>query len=129
MENIGARRLHTIMERVLDDLAFEAPELGQTTIPITAAYVRERLEGIPQGRGPLPVHPLETKKGGSFEPPFRLTVALRAARRAIIGKAGYFLLPREGAGAVRTGVGAGRPPPGAAMLGPRDEAPIELPPP
>jgi ATP-dependent HslUV protease ATP-binding subunit HslU len=46
MENIGARRLHTIMERVLDDLAFEAPSLGQTTVPITAAYVRERLEGI-----------------------------------------------------------------------------------
>jgi ATP-dependent HslUV protease ATP-binding subunit HslU len=46
MENIGARRLHTIMERVLDDLAFEAPALGQTTIPITAAYVRERLDGI-----------------------------------------------------------------------------------
>jgi ATP-dependent HslUV protease ATP-binding subunit HslU len=46
MENIGARRLHTIMERVLDDLAFEAPALGETTIPITAAYVRERLDGI-----------------------------------------------------------------------------------
>jgi ATP-dependent HslUV protease ATP-binding subunit HslU len=46
MENIGARRLHTIMERVLDDLAFEAPELGAVTIPITAAYVRERLDGI-----------------------------------------------------------------------------------
>jgi ATP-dependent HslUV protease ATP-binding subunit HslU len=46
MENIGARRLHTIMERVLDDLAFEAPELGQTTIPITATYVRDRLDGI-----------------------------------------------------------------------------------
>ena len=46
MENIGARRLHTIMERVLDDLAFEAPELGQTTIPITAAYVRDRLGEI-----------------------------------------------------------------------------------
>jgi ATP-dependent HslUV protease ATP-binding subunit HslU len=46
MENIGARRLHTIMERVLDDLAFEAPSLGATTVPITAAYVRERLEGI-----------------------------------------------------------------------------------
>ncbi|MBC8134156.1 MAG: ATP-dependent protease ATPase subunit HslU [Deltaproteobacteria bacterium] len=46
MENIGARRLHTIMERVLDDLAFEAPELGQVTIPITAAYVRERLDGV-----------------------------------------------------------------------------------
>jgi ATP-dependent HslUV protease ATP-binding subunit HslU len=46
MENIGARRLHTIMERLLDDLAFEAPELGARTIPITAAYVRERLAGI-----------------------------------------------------------------------------------
>ncbi len=46
MENIGARRLHTIMERVLDDLAFEAPSLGPTTVPITAAYVRERLDGI-----------------------------------------------------------------------------------
>jgi ATP-dependent HslUV protease ATP-binding subunit HslU len=46
MENIGARRLHTIMERVLDDLAFEAPSLGPTTVPITATYVRERLDGI-----------------------------------------------------------------------------------
>jgi ATP-dependent HslUV protease ATP-binding subunit HslU len=46
MENIGARRLHTIMERVLDDLAFEAPAHGATTITITAAYVRERLDGI-----------------------------------------------------------------------------------
>ncbi len=46
MENIGARRLHTIMERLLDDLAFEAPELGARDIPITAAYVRERLSGV-----------------------------------------------------------------------------------
>jgi ATP-dependent HslUV protease ATP-binding subunit HslU len=46
MENIGARRLHTIMELVLDDLAFEAPGLGAVTVPITAAYVRERLDGI-----------------------------------------------------------------------------------
>src|SRR3954471_13854567 len=46
MENIGARRLHTIMERLLDDLAFEAPELGERTIPITAAYVQERLSDI-----------------------------------------------------------------------------------
>jgi len=34
------------LERVLDDLAFEAPSLGATTVPITAAYVRERLDGI-----------------------------------------------------------------------------------
>jgi len=46
MENIGARRLHTIFERVLDDLAFEAPELGHVTIPLTAAYVRERIDGV-----------------------------------------------------------------------------------
>jgi ATP-dependent HslUV protease ATP-binding subunit HslU len=46
MENIGARRLHTIMERVLDDLAFEAPSLGSVTVPITAQYVRDRLDGI-----------------------------------------------------------------------------------
>jgi ATP-dependent HslUV protease ATP-binding subunit HslU len=46
LENIGARRLHTIMERVLDELAFEAPGLGTVTIPITAAYVRERLDGV-----------------------------------------------------------------------------------
>jgi ATP-dependent HslUV protease ATP-binding subunit HslU len=46
MENIGARRLHTIMERLLDELSFEAPELGEQTVPITAAYVRERLQGL-----------------------------------------------------------------------------------
>jgi len=46
MENIGARRLHTIMELVLDDLAFEAPGLGPTRIPITAAYVKQRLDGV-----------------------------------------------------------------------------------
>jgi ATP-dependent HslUV protease ATP-binding subunit HslU len=46
MENIGARRLHTVMERLLDDLSFEAPELGERSIPITAAYVRERLAGV-----------------------------------------------------------------------------------
>jgi ATP-dependent HslUV protease ATP-binding subunit HslU len=46
MENIGARRLHTVMERLLDELAFEAPELGERTIAINGAYVRERLQGI-----------------------------------------------------------------------------------
>ncbi|HEY1585302.1 MAG TPA: ATP-dependent protease ATPase subunit HslU, partial [Polyangia bacterium] len=46
MENIGARRLHTIMERLLDELSFEAPGLGGTEVPITAAYVRERLSKV-----------------------------------------------------------------------------------
>jgi ATP-dependent HslUV protease ATP-binding subunit HslU len=46
MENIGARRLHTVMEKLLDELSFEAPELGEQGVPITAAYVRERLHGL-----------------------------------------------------------------------------------
>ena len=46
LENIGARRLHTIMERVVDDLSYEAPEMDPTTVTIDAAYVRERLTDI-----------------------------------------------------------------------------------
>jgi ATP-dependent HslUV protease ATP-binding subunit HslU len=46
MENIGARRLHTVMERLLDELSFEAPDLGEQTVPITAQYVRDRLHGL-----------------------------------------------------------------------------------
>lgn len=45
-ENIGARRLHTIMERVLEDISFRASELAGQTITITAEYVRERLADI-----------------------------------------------------------------------------------
>jgi len=41
--NIGARRLHTVMERLLDELLFSTPEIGEQTIKITEAYVRERL--------------------------------------------------------------------------------------
>jgi ATP-dependent HslUV protease ATP-binding subunit HslU len=46
MENIGARRLHTIMERLLDELSFEAPGLSGSEVPITAQYVRERLQKV-----------------------------------------------------------------------------------
>jgi len=45
-ENIGARRLHTIMERVLEDISFRATELSGQTVTITAEYVRERLADI-----------------------------------------------------------------------------------
>jgi ATP-dependent HslUV protease ATP-binding subunit HslU len=48
MENIGARRLHTVMEKLLDELSFEAPELGEQTVPITASYVHQRLQGLLQ---------------------------------------------------------------------------------
>lgn len=46
MENIGARRLHTILELLLDDLSFDAPEKRGTTVKIDAAYVTERLAGV-----------------------------------------------------------------------------------
>ena len=41
--NIGARRLHTVMERLLDELSFSAPDIGPQKVLITRDYVRERL--------------------------------------------------------------------------------------
>ncbi|MEO0872196.1 MAG: AAA family ATPase, partial [Pseudomonadota bacterium] len=46
VENIGARRLQTVMERLLEEISFEAEEHEGETITIDAAYVRERLEGL-----------------------------------------------------------------------------------
>jgi len=45
-ENIGARRLHTIMELLLEDISFNAPGLRGQTIPITIEYVREKLKDV-----------------------------------------------------------------------------------
>ena len=45
-ENIGARRLHTVMEKLLEDLSFDAGSHGGTTIAVDAAYVDNRLAGI-----------------------------------------------------------------------------------
>src|SRR5262245_21339521 len=45
-ENIGARRLHTIMERVLDEISFSAPEMTEKTVTVDAAYVRKMLADI-----------------------------------------------------------------------------------
>ncbi len=49
-ENIGARRLHTILEKLLEDIAFEAPDLGQTEIIIDRDYVRNKLEDVVQNQ-------------------------------------------------------------------------------
>lgn len=46
VENIGARRLHTILERVLEDLSFHAPNLRDQSIVVTPTYVDERLQSI-----------------------------------------------------------------------------------
>jgi ATP-dependent HslUV protease ATP-binding subunit HslU len=45
-ENIGARRLYTIMETLLEEISFEAPEMKDREIIIDAAYVRDKLEDI-----------------------------------------------------------------------------------
>ena len=45
-ENIGARRLHTVMEKLLEDISFEAPDIGEQKITITDSYVRERLANL-----------------------------------------------------------------------------------
>jgi len=45
-ENIGARRLHTIMEKLLEDLLFSAPEISGQEIVVPAEYVEEKLAGI-----------------------------------------------------------------------------------
>jgi len=45
-ENIGARRLHTLLERVLEEVSYEAPDRKEKNLTVDAAYVLERLEGI-----------------------------------------------------------------------------------
>ncbi|MBW7454061.1 ATP-dependent protease ATPase subunit HslU [Paenibacillus sepulcri] len=49
-ENIGARRLHTVLEKLLEDLSFEAPELSLDQMTITPEYVREKLGNIAKNR-------------------------------------------------------------------------------
>lgn len=46
MENIGARRLHTMMENLLEDLQFDAPDMPGQTFAVDAGFVRERLEPL-----------------------------------------------------------------------------------
>jgi len=45
-ENIGARRLHTILEKVLEEISFAAPDLGEVQVTIDREYVRKNLADI-----------------------------------------------------------------------------------
>ncbi|BBB93194.1 ATP-dependent protease ATPase subunit HslU [Methylomusa anaerophila] len=45
-ENIGARRLHTILEKLLEDLAYEAPDVKEKTVTIDRLYVKQKLDPI-----------------------------------------------------------------------------------
>ncbi|MFC0524130.1 HslU--HslV peptidase ATPase subunit [Pontibacillus salicampi] len=49
-DNIGARRLHTILEKLLEDLSFEAPDVTMETIEITKAYVDDKLASIAKNK-------------------------------------------------------------------------------
>ncbi|RBW69870.1 HslU--HslV peptidase ATPase subunit [Bacillus taeanensis] len=49
-DNIGARRLHTILERLLEDLSFEAPDITLEKITITPQYVDEKLANIAKNK-------------------------------------------------------------------------------
>jgi ATP-dependent HslUV protease ATP-binding subunit HslU len=45
-QNIGARRLYTIMERVFETISFDAPDMPEKRVKITADYVRQRLSDV-----------------------------------------------------------------------------------
>ena len=45
-DNIGARRLHTILEKMLEDLSFEAPSMPNAIVDITPQYVDDKLKSI-----------------------------------------------------------------------------------
>src|SRR4029079_11719919 len=47
-QNIGARRLYTIMERLLEELSFEAADMKMGRVEVNAGYVKERLDEIAQ---------------------------------------------------------------------------------
>ncbi|MDF2813910.1 MAG: hslU [Paenibacillus sp.] len=49
-DNIGARRLHTILEKLLEDLSFEAPDISLDHIVITPEYVKDKISDIAQNR-------------------------------------------------------------------------------
>jgi ATP-dependent HslUV protease ATP-binding subunit HslU len=50
-QNIGARRLHTVVERLLEDLMYEAPDCGAKSLDIDAPYVREKLSKLAKDDG------------------------------------------------------------------------------
>ena len=58
-ENIGARRLQTIMEKFLEEISFDAPDLEEKNITIDANYIQRKLKRYYSGRRPEPLYPLK----------------------------------------------------------------------
>ncbi len=52
MENIGARRLHTVMTTLLEDVLFELPDRGKDAVIVDAEMVRDRLKSISEDEDP-----------------------------------------------------------------------------
>jgi len=50
LENIGARRLYTVVERILQDISYEAPDTEETTITVDRAFVNQHMSGIVEDR-------------------------------------------------------------------------------
>ena len=50
IENIGARRLHTILEKLLEDISFTSPDLAGETFTITKKYVEEKVSALAQNQ-------------------------------------------------------------------------------
>ena len=46
MDNIGARRLHTVIERIVEEISFDASDKSGEAIVVDAAYVKERIKGL-----------------------------------------------------------------------------------
>jgi ATP-dependent HslUV protease ATP-binding subunit HslU len=46
VENIGARRLHTVIERIIEEISFDAPEKSGQKYEVTAEYVKERVSPL-----------------------------------------------------------------------------------
>ena len=91
-ENIGARRLHTVMEKLLDEISFEAPELDRQ-----GRHHRRRLRGRAalrdrEERRPLPVHPVSRRRALPSTPR-GVPLRSRSVRWCACGKKGPPLPP------------------------------------
>ena len=72
-QNIGARRLHTILERVVEEISFEGPDLPDKHVAIDGKYVRDKLGADPAEGRPEQVHPVS----GTIEPHSRFFPEIR----------------------------------------------------
>ena len=90
-ENIGARRLHTIMEKVMEDISFEAPDYREEGHPDRPGICPGTAQGHPQGPGPEALHPMTRRAVAAF------AVLLACWPHPPAGKRGASRLPRPDA--------------------------------